>query len=387
MKILQFGNVPLPPDHPYRSVVRQHPGKWVLNWASAQRRSGLDVELCCLLHKAPKDFDLDVDGVPVHYLRTLHPYRHFTFYAFDQMRMAHLARKLHPDLVVGHGTENANGWAALRSGLPFCIVAQGSFTRILRRSSRQPSLDERFLRAGERYVWRRTRFAIAVSDYVREELTEDYPHLDITRIPLTYDPVLDMPVDYGAKRNASFAFVGTVDDNKGIPELSTALERLASGGTLPELHLVGNGPESAGGHAGGMLRRLRTILGPKLILHGRLRPEDVFAVLDRCQTIVAPSREEMFGNQLIEGLMRGCRAIVTDQTALAENGRRFGNTIVVPQSNPDALASAIAGTMARPIDSGESESARENIRNYMSPKSVAALSGNAFSSILEKQRM
>ena len=235
-------------------------------------------------------------------------------------------------------------------------------------------------------MWRHTRFAIAVSDYVHEELAEDYPHLDITRIPLTYDPVLEKPVDYGEKRRESFAFVGTVDDNKGIPELSAALERLASGGTLPEFHLVGNGPESASGHAGGMIRRLRAILGPKLILHGRLRPDEVFGVLDRCQAIVAPSREEMFGNQLIEGLMRGCRAIVTDQTALAENGHRFGNTVVVPQSNPDALASAIAEEMARTVDPDESETARANIRSYMSPESVAALSESAFASILEKQR-
>lgn len=384
MKILHFGHVPLPKWHPYAGRARQHPGKWVVNWAAAQRRAGMDVEICCLIHKAPKDFECEVDGVPVHFLRSLHPYRHYTFYAVDQLRMARFARKFAPDLVVGHGTEDANGWAALRSGLPFCIVAQGLVARIVRRSPSPPTFDEFMIRAGERHVWRRTRFAIAVSDYVARELAEDYPKLDISRIPLTYAPELAGPVDFGRKAADAVAFVGTPTPNKGIGEIAEAFGILASRGVFPFLHIAGNGPENAPNREGETLRRLRSVLGSRLVLHGKLPTEEVFGVLDGCGTIVAPSREEMFGNQLVEGLMRGCRAVVTDDTALAENARRFGNSIVVPQADVPALAEAIETSVSAGIDQEKSAEARRNIREYMSPETVAAKSGKVFSEILEK---
>ena len=123
------------------------------------------------------------EGVAVHFLRTYHPYRHFTLYALDAWRMARLVRRLAPDVVHAHGTEAAYGHAALRSGLPFCITAQGLFFQILPTLGRAPTWNERFLRWGEDRVLRRTRHVIAKSEYVKAALEQQYPHLDLTLIP------------------------------------------------------------------------------------------------------------------------------------------------------------------------------------------------------------
>ena len=85
--------------------------------------------------------------------------------------------------------------------------------------------------------------------------------------------------------------------------------------TIPdiELHVIGNSPEcTAKGYEAETIRSLRETLGEQLYLHGKIPSKEVFAVLDQCRVLVAPSLEEMFGNQLIEGLMRGCHGIVTD---------------------------------------------------------------------------
>ena len=91
-----------------------------------------------------------------------------------------------------------------------------------------------------------------------------------------------------------------------------------------------------------------------------------------CTVLAAPSTEEMFGNQLIEALMRGCHGIVTDATAMAENVRRFGNGTVVPQNDAVSLSRAIVARILAPPSLEDRKSARDRIREWMSPTVVAA---------------
>ena len=384
MKIVHLANIPVPRNHPQYThvVMRQHPGRWGLNHVLAQKAAGLDVEVVSQAHKASCDFECKIEGVTVHFLRTFYPYRHFTFYALDAWRMARLVRSLHPDIVHVHGTEAAYGHAAIRSGVPFCVTAQGLFFQIIPKLGRPPTWNERFLRWGENMVWRRTRFAIAKSGYVRDALVHKYPHLDLALIPNTYEPLLDAPL--GSKWRHDIAFVGTIDERKGIHILAKAMKEVVNRVPDVRLHIIGNsdGDEATKGYPGDQLRSLRETLGERLILHGKIPSQQVFRVLDICVLLVAPSLEEMFGNQLIEGLMRGCHGIVSDGTAMAENIRRFGNGTIVPQQDSATLAETIAIRLLKPPSLKECEHARQNIRFWMSPPVVAAKHVDFYNHIL-----
>ena len=370
MKILHLGNVPVPRGHPERRRVRQHPGRWVLNHALAQKAAGLNVEVVSQAHKASCDFDCEIEGVTVHFLRTYHPCRHFTFYALDAWRMARLVRRLGPDIVHAHGTEAAYGHAALRSGLPFCITAQGLFFQIIPTLGRSPTWDERFLRWGEDEVLRRTRFVVAKSEYVKAALAAKYPHLDLTLIPNTYEPGLDAPL--APRTGHAVAYVGTMDERKGVRYLAEAMRDVVKAVPDVELYVMGNPKEAkATGYTGEQIRALRETLGDRLVMHGRVPSAKLFSILDGCRALVAPSLEEMFGNQLIEGLMRGCHGIVAEGTALAENARRFGNATVVPQRDSAAIARAVEAVLTEPPAVADCEAARGRIRAYMSPATVA----------------
>lgn len=381
---MHLGNVPVPVGHPEKARVKQHPGRWVLNHALAQKAAGMDVEIVTQAHKASRDFDCEIEGVTVHFLRTFHPWRHLTFYALDAMRMAGAMRKIAPNIVHVHGTEAAYGHAALRAGLPFCVTAQGLFFQIIPTLGRAQTISERALRIGEDFVWKRTKHAVAKSEYVRDALAAEYPHLDISLIPNTYEPGLDGPLLY--KPGSLVAYVGTLDERKGVRYLAEAMKTVAAKVPDVELHVCGNAPEgAASGCEEECIRLLRETLGPRLVLHGRIPSRDLFAVLDRCRALVAPSLEEMFGNQLIEGLMRGCRGIVTEGTALAENARRFGNAATVPQRDGAAIAAALVETLSKPWDAAEAEAARANIRAYMSPETVSAKHAALYGKILAKR--
>ena len=382
MKIIHLGHVPLPPGFGRGSKESQHPGRWVLNHALAQKAAGLDVEVVSQAHKASRDFDCEIEGVTVHFLRTFHPYRHFTFYALDARRMARFVRRLAPDVVHAHGTEAAYGHAALRSGLPFSITAQGLFFQIIPMLGRPPTWNERFLRWGEDMVLRRTRFVVAKSEYVKEALAKQYPHLDLTLIPNTYEPGLDAPL--APRTGHAVAYVGTMDERKGVRYLAEAMRDVVKAVPDVELHMMGNPPEnSAQGYTAECLRSLRATLGSRLILHGRVSSRELFTILDSCRALVAPSLEEMFGNQLIEGLMRGCHGIVADGTALAENARRFGNATVVPQRDGVAIGRSLERVLLVPPSATVCETARERIRTYMSPDSVSEKHIQFYKRILE----
>ena len=123
-----------------------------------------------------------------------------------------------------------------------------------------------------------------------------------------------------------------------------------------------------------------------MILHGRMPSLKLFKMLDACRTLVAPSLEEMFGNQLIEGLMRGSHGIVAENTALAENARRFGNATVVPQRDSAAIARALTSVLSEPFSPEAAETARANIRAYMSPATVAEAHRALYARILDEWR-
>lgn len=392
MKVLHMCHVPVPETEIQRYKARRgHPGRWALNHAIAQKQSGLDVEVVSLAHMAKQDFDCEIDGMTVHFLRTFHPWRDVTFYAIDQFRLAQFARRFRPDIIHAHGTEDAFALGAIRSGIPFCVTAQGLLTEIFRRMDTRPNLHERCIRRCEQYAWNRVKYGICKSRYVQEILQADYPHLDTTLIPNTYQANLD-PGDAaskdGAARGHTLAFVGTMDRRKGVHLIADAMTIVNREFPDVTLHIAGNktNADARSAYEAEQIQRLQETLGDRLVLHGHLAPVQLFSVLDECAALLAPSLEEMFGNQLIEALMRGAHGIVADGTAMAENVRHFGNGTIVPQQNPAALAEAICAVLRQPPVAAQQEAARQNIRDYMSPAAVAEKHRVLYERILMESR-
>ena len=371
MRILHLGHVPVPQNHPQAARLGiQHPGRWVLNHALAQKAAGLDVEVISQAHKASCDFDCQICGVTVHFLRTFHSYRHLTFYALDGWRMARLARRLKPDIVHAHGTEAAYGHAAVRSGLPFCITAQGLYFKIIPTLGRPPTWDERFLGWGENMVWKKTKFAVAKSRYGEDALRSRYPLMDVSLIYNAYD--LELERSLSKKDGRRVAFVGGISNRKGFHFLVPLASRMASDSSF-EIHVAGNGPEGGSSrYENEQISRLRDILGSRLVLHGRLSASEVFSLLDNCRVIVAPSLEEMSGNQVTEGIMRGCHAVVFDKTGVAGIVQRVGNGSLVPWGDAERFADSVVQVLESPPSRQVMETARKNVAAIMSPSVVAA---------------
>jgi|GEM_PF-1847855 len=394
MRVIHIGHVPLPAGHPLGVSVSGyafHPGRWVLNLAIAQRKhAGIDAEIVIKVPGATQHWDTVIEGVPCHFVPVPNILRGKTFFFLDQRILARAAMQLHPDLVDAHGTEEANALAALRCPVPNVLTVQGCFFIINR------VIRPRFFSRGwiverlERRSIPQFQDVITKSEYVRRDILREFPKLRTHVIPNTYDPRLEA-ISIGQPKERALAYVGSIDPRKGVDILLRALETLKAIGTssaedaLPDLHVFGDRQHGATDYEEAQKQNLRSLLGEKLHLHGLTPQIEMAAIVARCRALIAPSREEMFGNQIIEALLVGTHVIVTGQTAMAENVQRFGNGTVVPQEAPDALAVAIASALGKDADITKANSARSKIQEYMGPGRVALEHRKLYEEILARR--
>lgn len=372
MKVVHICNLFLPPDHPSVESVDFHPGRWVLNLALAQKaHAGIEPELVVQVPGGRVDYDAIIEGIPVHYIAAPSRLRSATLFAFDSRRIARRVAALAPDLVHAHGTEDAYGLAAQRTGLPYALTAQG-LSFLVDREVPPPLVSRsRAVAWTERRCLLRCRDVIAKSAYVADALLERYPKLEVHRIPNTYDPRLELiwpPV----KTEGLLVFVGRFSPRKGIDLLCDALRMARKNRPEISLAVYGDTPGYASEYEVEMVARLREVLGEAVTFHGTLPADEVAVGVSRAQALVAPSLEEMFGNQVIEALLVGTHVVVSDWTAMAENVRRFGNGTVVPQKDAAALAGELELILKMKIEAtSDGKAARDRVIEALGPKPVA----------------
>lgn len=369
MKVVHLCHLPVPKEHPDYGKAWCHPGRWVLNLALAQRaHTAIEPELLVQIPGATRDFDTVIEGLPVHFVAAPDRLRSATLFYFDTRRMAARTRALRPDLVHAHGTEDCHALAALRTGLPNVITAQGLFFLINEVVPPRSFSRDRIVELTERSALRRARHVIAKSDYVAEALHRAFPHLALHRIPNTFDPRLaEIRVE---KEPRLLVFIGTPVHRKGVDLIADAMAEVQRAFPNVRLWLIGGQPNAASEYEARVKAQLTTLMGERVTFHGTVPALAAAQLLARATALVAPSREEMFGNQLIEALVVGTHAIVTEGTAMAENVRSFGNGTVVPQEDAPALAAALCGALQRE-DFSERDEARARVFAAMGPEVVA----------------
>lgn len=370
MKVVHVCSVPLHPDHPGVEAVRDnwHPGKWVLHLAKAQKaHAEIEPHLVVNVAGSTCDFSAELEGIPVHYLKCPASYRAKTLFVGETLRQVKKIKELCPDVVHAHGTEEAHLLAAQKSGFPCVVTIQGAFFII--NSLMPPGLISRqkVVELTEAWSLKRVNHVIAKSDYVRERLARRFPNLDLHLIPNTFDPAL-LQVDRRQKQSQTLVYVGTMDRRKGIHVLRAALERI--NGEFPNLKLWmigGIGKEDYTKHE---VARLKKLLGDRVTFYGMLPHRETVQRVAKATALLAPSLEEMFGNQVIEALLGETHCVVSSGTAMAENVQRFGNGTIFENEDADDLAKKLRQVLAVKSFNGAS-AARQKVMEYMDPARVS----------------
>jgi glycosyltransferase involved in cell wall biosynthesis len=380
MRVVHIGHVPLPPGHPDHGRLYSHPGRWVLNLAMAQAaHTSIKPSIITQVPGASCDWSTMVDGIDVEFVRVPDRFRAATLFQFDKRTLAAKALRLNPDLIHAHGTEEAYAMAAQATGKPYLITLQGVFAIINRELPPKMISRERLVEFLERQTLGKAKHVIAKSDYIGERVSRLFPNLVVHRIPNTFDPRL-LELDT-TKAPGHWCFVGMITERKGLDLVISALRRMKTSDYPSELHIIGNRGEGEAEYDRRVLSELRQLLGEKLVLHGILSSLEAATVVARCEVLLAPSREEMFGNQLIEALLLRTTPIVGEGTALAENVRRYGCGHVIPAEDFVSL-SALLTDKDLHDSNGTSCLAQRKITHDMGPCVVADAHYRAYRSIV-----
>ena len=205
---------------------------------------------------------------------------------------------------------------------------------------------------------REAHTTVTVSDFNRTHLRAEFGE-DAERVVRLYNSVDLEAFPFEPKGvapgPARVAAVGRLVEKKGFGDLLTAVATLVDEGRDVHLDLVGTGPLEP------VLReQVRTLgLGDRVTMHGALPQGRVREIVADAAVFAAPCVIGADGNRdglptvLLEALALGTPAVSTPVTGIPEIVRHEETGLLVPESDPGALAAALARTLDEPEAAAE----------------------------------
>ena len=368
----------------YKADPRRHPAPWVRNLAHAIAALGtVEVHVVTQTDEIERDMEAVTDGVHQHFVACPRRLRAATLFVFDCRRMHRVLRRIAPDVVHAHGTEDAYARAGLTSGRPCVITMQGMLFKIAQHLPPPLFSRTRVIHRIERWCLRHARHIIAKSEYVVESVAPVAPAATIHRVPNALNPVFfDVANTPDPNR---LLFVGIIEERKGLDHLVDALARVAK--KRPEIKLAIAGIPGRGSDAYDTAVRksiTRQGLQPHVERLGFLKPDAVAREMARASIVVVPSLEEMFCNVAAEAMAVG-RPVLATRTGslpqLVEDGR---TGLLVPVAEPAALADAIERLLAdEPLRARLGAAGREKAMRLWHPEAVARQTVEVYEAVLQ----
>lgn len=202
---------------------------------------------------------------------------------------------------------------------------------------------------------REAHTTVTVSDFNLRHLQQTFPgaadrvvrlynSVDLEAFPFTAKGATPGPVRVAA--------VGRLVEKKGFGDLLTAVAALVADGRRVHLDLVGTGPLEAA-----LREQVRALgLDDVVTMHGALPQTRVREIVADADVFAAPCVIGADGNRdglptvLLEALALGTPAVSTPVTGIPEIVRHEATGLLVPESDPSALAAAIARTVDEPAE-------------------------------------
>lgn len=266
--------------------------------------------------------------------------------------IARLVRSARPDVVHAHGQKAAllGRVVAARAGAPALYSPHGLVYRTQLLRPRRGARARRLATlAVERALGRRTAALTACSEDERAAAVRDrlVPPDRACVVDYGVDPDEAVPPDpeLAAFRGEGplLGLVAGLREQKGLPTLLDALERLAAHGKPLRFAIVGNGPLRAAAEA----RAARPPLAGTLLVKpfdGRVEP-----YLRALDGFVLPSLWEGLPIAVLEAMAMGLPVVASAVNGTPEAVREGETGYLVPASDPDALAGRMAD-LARDAD-------------------------------------
>ncbi len=296
-----------------------------------------------------------------------------SFLGADFVAAVRARRASTPDVVHAHwwfpgglvGT-----WVTALSGVPLVTTMHGSDVRLVRgAAAARPAL---------RHVVRRSAAVTTVSTWLAEELARMVPGARAVVAPMPVDTALFAPG--GTRTGDRILFAGRLTEQKGVHHLLHALSLMES---RPALDIVGDGPK----------RETLVVLaqslgvGDRVRFHGVATPDQLASFYRAAAAVVIPSIEEGLGLVAAEALLCAAPVIASDSGGLPDVIRDGRTGVLVPPSEPAAIARAVDRLLADPIRAAAlGEAGRLHALATFAPESAAHRYAQLYRSVRDAHR-
>lgn len=244
-----------------------------------------------------------------------------------------------------------------RRGRPFVVTMHGTDVALVRKV---PGA-RRVMGA----VLRRAAGVTAVSTYLADEAAAatGTPRDAIAVTPMPLVGAVPPPVSSSVPSGA--VFVGRLTPQKGVPYLLEAIAILKREGYTLDLTVVGDGPERAA------LKARALALNVPVTFTGFVPPEQVAGFIAGKRLLVLPSVNEGLGLVVAEALVLGVPVVATRSGGIPDLLTDPEAGVLVPPSDPVALAAAIKTVAGEPRYTRGAAQAGRTLAQRLSPARVA----------------
>jgi glycosyltransferase involved in cell wall biosynthesis len=203
---------------------------------------------------------------------------------------------------------------------------------------------------------------IAISEFTREEIERQYPHLSEKLRVVTCASHLPAEIETSAEgARAYFLFVGTMEPRKNLPRLIRAYKRYVENCPAPkELKIVGG----QGWGEVGVAQLIQSLsLGRYARVIGKVGERALGQLYADAHALVMPSLYEGFGLPVAESLSQGVPVITSRDSAMEEVAGEAA-ILVDPFSEQSIYEGLMEMTVNTELHSALSKRASEEIQRY-----------------------
>jgi len=202
----------------------------------------------------------------------------------------------------------------------------------------------------EKELLRKADGIVSPSRYVLDEIRKFHGlscEIPAEIIPIGVEPMEEVPLRWSGNHLPSgVLFVGRLDRKHGIQELFEAIPRVITDVPSVRFSIVGQDELPWGVATEEYFRSsVPASVAHCVSFHGKLDDAELQKMYESCDVLVAPWLCKSSGTVLLQAMRRGKPVIVTKVGAAPEIVADGVTGLVVPNANPDKLASAITGLL------------------------------------------
>ncbi len=306
------------------------------------------------------------------------PIQEFAYYLQNSYRINRVLKKINPDIVHAHGTENSYAMSAIRSKYPYIISIQGVLKEITKFNP--PSLRNRIRTWLETKAIKKGNQFICRTNLDSSFVTTLNPKAKIHFVYEAVNPVF-FKTNWKALDELYILYVGSILERKGIFILLKALKIVKKNYKNVCLNIIGDGS-----------KQFKSILQKYCIQNDLIRnvkflgyqtPGIIAEYHLKSQILVCPSFIENSPNCIAEAMVTGLPIIASNVGGIPSMINDGQTGYLVKPNDPIELANKIVFLLSNLSERLRlSNNAKQFAKNRFSPKYVASNTLAVYNSVL-----